>query len=146
MQAGHDFDLKYVCSQVTSKGLSKTIGKSTVAFSGNMEMFNGAKSIFLFYAIKLHKLCRKQTLIGSKYLSLYSPYLNSIFSFFLRLIFTKSGQNQVICITCVRQFLWRSHRDVNKQMPMLHILISGHHSNNRITESDKKLNEIKSTW
>ena len=35
--------------------------------------------------------------------------------------------------------------DIYKLISTLHILISGHHSNNRVTDSDEKLNEIRHT-
>ena len=35
--------------------------------------------------------------------------------------------------------------DINKLISMLHTLISGHHSNNRVTESDEKLKELRYT-
>ena len=40
-----------------------------------------------------------------------------------------------------RRFLRRSYRDINKLISMLHVLMSGIHSNNRVTESDEKLNK-----
>ena len=84
----------------------------------------------MFYVLKFHKLCQNQTLIGSKYLS---PYLDSVFSLFPRLFSTKIGQNQVICVTCVVDF----YGDINKLISMLHVLISGDHSNNRVAERMK---------
>ena len=42
-----------------------------------------------------------------------------------------------------RRFLRRSYRDINKLISMLYILISGHHSNNWVTESHEKLNKFR---
>ena len=91
----------------------------------------------MFYALKFHILYRKQTLIGSKYLS---PYLNSIFSPF---VFYQKWSKSSNLYNLRRRFLRRSYRDINKLISILHMLISGHHSNNRVTESDEKLNEIR---
>ena len=45
-------------------------------------------------------------------------------------------------ITCVIDF----YGGINKLISMLHILISGQHWNNRVTESDEELNEIRYTY
>ena len=96
----------------------------------------------MFYALKFHKLCRKQTFIGSKYLS---PYLNSMFSVFPPFVFYQNWSKSSNLYHLRHRFQWKSYRDINKLISMLHILISGHHSNNWVTESDEKLNEIRHT-
>ena len=87
----------------------------------------------MFYAFKFHKLCRKQTLIGKIYFFSFPP-----------VYFLPNWSKSSNLYDLRRRFLRRSYRDINKLISVLHILIVGH-SNNRVTESDEKLNEIRST-
>ena len=80
----------------------------------------------MFCALKFHKISRKQTLNGSKYVS---PYFNSFFSIFPTLI--------------LRQlFLKRRYRGINRPISTLQILISGLMSYNR--ENDQTIAFSKS--
>ena len=84
--------------------------------------------IFVFCALNFHKNCRKQTLIDRKHLS---PYPNSIV-FFSQLIFcqnfVKINFFSFFSFNHLRRRILRMrHRDINKPIPMLHILISDQH-------------------
>ena len=96
--------------------------------------------IFVFCAF--NKLCQKQTLIDRKYLS---PYLNSIPPP-PPLIFYRHWSKSSSFYHLSRQFLWRLYRDLNKLISAFHILIAGQHLNNRVTEEDERLNEIRHTY